>query len=152
MAGKITGPVSSALRRASLIYPQPVAIACGRILRARSHTERLDACVRAGEVLARYVAAVALSSFAAREGGGALDISILEGALSFGHFLSTAQQVSNVEVPHPAAPYLAAGFKPKKRQETGVTYSALESLLNLRNELGHQLQTINDHAAQALLE
>ena len=152
MAGVSTGPVSSALRRASLIYPQPVAIACGRILRARSHTERLDACVRAGEVLARYVAAVALSSFAARQGGDALDISILEGALSFGHFLSTAQQVSNVGVPHPAAPYLAAGFKPKKGQEIGVTYSALESLLNLRNELGHQLRSINDHAAQALLE
>ena len=135
-----------------MIYPQPVAIACGRILRARSHTERLDACIRAAEVLARYVAAVALSSFAAREGGDALDISILDGALSFGHFLSTAQQVSNVEVPHPAAPYLAAGFKPKKQQQTGVTYSALESLLNLRNELGHQLRTINDHAAQALLE
>ena len=152
MTGVSAGPVSSALRRASLIYPQPVAIACGRILRARSHTERLDACVRAAEVLARYVAAVALSSFAAREGGDALDISILEGALSFLHFLSTAQQVSNVEVPRPAAPYLAAGFKPKKRQETGVTYSALESLLNLRNELGHQLRTINDHAARALLE
>ena len=81
MAGVFAGPVYSALRRASLIYPQPVAIACGRILRARSHTERLDACVRAGEVLTRYVAAVALASFAAREGGDALDISILEGVL-----------------------------------------------------------------------
>lgn len=152
MPAGVTGPVSSAFRRASLIYPQPVAIACGRVLRARSHPERLDACLRAGEVLTRYVAAVALSSFAAREGGDALNISALEGNLAFGHFLSTAQQVANIEVPHPAEPYLSAGFKPKKGQSTGVTYAALEALLNLRNELGHQLQTINAPRAQSLLE
>src|SRR5208282_1445860 len=152
MAVRIAEPVSSALRRASLIYPQPVAIACGRVLRARSDPERLDACLRAGEVLARYVTAVALSSFGAREGGDGLNISVLEGNLAFGHFLSTAQQVSNVEVPHPAASYLAAGFKPGRGQLAGVTYSALEALLNLRNELGHQLQTINAPKAQSLLE
>src|ERR1700737_4642748 len=43
-----------AFRRASLIYPQPVAIACGRGLRGGSHSEGLDACLRAGEVLTRY--------------------------------------------------------------------------------------------------
>lgn len=107
-------PVSSVLRRASLLYPQPVAIACGRVLRARTQTERLDACLRAGEVLARYVSALALSSFAAREGGDALNVTALEGNLSFGHFLSMAQQVANIAVPHPAAAYLEAGFKPKK--------------------------------------
>ena len=48
-----------------------------------------------------------------------LNISALEGNLSFGHFLSAAQQVSNIEVPHPAEPYLSAGFKPKKGQITG---------------------------------
>jgi hypothetical protein len=93
-----------------------------------------------------------LSSFGAREGGDGLNISVLDGNLAFGHFLSAAQQVANVEVPHPAAPYLAAGFKPKKGQLTGVTYSALEALLNLRNELGHQLQTINSPRAQSLIE
>jgi hypothetical protein len=41
------------------------------VIRARSFTERLDACLRSGEVLARYITAVALSSFAARDGGGA---------------------------------------------------------------------------------
>jgi hypothetical protein len=152
MPVQIAEPVSSGFRRSSLIYPQPVAIACGRVLRARSDSERLDACWRAGEVLARYITAVALSSFGAREGGDGLNISILDGNLAFGHFLSTAQQVANVEVPHPAASYLAAGFKPKKGQLAGVTYSALEALLNLRNELGHQLQTINAPRAQSLLE
>jgi hypothetical protein len=129
-----------------------VAIACGRVLRGRSHPERLDACLRAGEVLTRYIAAVALSSFAARDGGDLLNISALDGNLAFGHFLSAAQQIANIEVPHPLGPYLAAGFKPKKGQLTGVTYSALEALLNLRNELGHQLQTINSPKAQTLLE
>jgi len=152
MSGGVSTPVSSAFRRASLVYPQPVAIACGRVLRGRSHSERLDACLRAGEVLTRYVAAVALSSFAAREGGDGLNVSALDGNLAFGHFLSTAQQIANIEVPHPLGPYLAAGFKPKKGQVTGVTYSALEALLNLRNELGHQLQTVNSPKAQALLE
>ncbi len=151
MAAGVVGPVASALRRASLIHPQPVAIACGRVMRARSHSERLDACLRAGEVLTRYIAAVALSSFAAREGGDSLNISVLEGNLAFGHFLSTAQQIANIEVPHPLGPYLAAGFKPKKGQLSGVTYSALEALLNLRNELGHQLQTITVPGAQSIL-
>jgi hypothetical protein len=152
MPAGVTGPVSSAFRRASLIYPQPVAVACGRVLRARSHSERLDACLRAGEVLSRYIAAVALSSFAARDGGDGLNVSVLNGNLAFGHFLSTAQQVANIEVPHPADSYLSAGFRPKKGHLAGVTYSALESLLNLRNELGHQLQTINAPKAQSLLE
>jgi hypothetical protein len=121
------------------------------VLRARSPSERLDACLRAGEVLTRYIAAVALSSFAAREGGDSLNISALDGNLAFGHFLSAAQQIANIEVPHPLATYLAAGFKPKKGQLTGSTYSALEALLQLRNELGHQLQTITAPKAQSLL-
>src|SRR5215813_8353146 len=145
-------PVASAFRRASLIFPQPVAIACGRILRARSHAAWLDACLRAGEVLARYVAAVTVSSFAARDGGDALRISPLEKNLAFGSFLSTAQQVANVEVPHPAAPYLAAGFRPKKRQSHGVTFTAIESILNLRNAFSHQLQAMNENVARALLQ
>jgi hypothetical protein len=46
-------------------------------MRARYFPERLDACLRFGEVLARYISAVALSSFAARDGGDALNISAL---------------------------------------------------------------------------
>ena len=145
-------PISSALRRASLIYPQPVAIACGRVIRGRSQAERLDGCLRAGEVLARYLAAVALSSFAAREGGEALNITPLDGNLSFGRFLAAAQQVSNIAVPHPAAPYLDAGFKPKKKQDAGVTDASLVSILTLRNSLGHQLHAMSERQAQTILE
>ncbi|MEI8716329.1 hypothetical protein [Mesorhizobium sp. ISC11] len=152
MSDGIIDPVSSSLKRASLVYPQPVAIACGRVLRARSLSERLDACLRAAEVLARYITAVALSSFAARDGGANLNISPLDGNLSFGHFLSASQQVANVGVPHPAAPYLHAGFRPKKGQVVGVTYAALEALLALRNDLGHQLQAMTSSQAQAILD
>src|SRR5271165_3197001 len=147
-----SSPSSSTLRRASLVYPQPVAIACGRVIRARSLAERLDACLRAGEVLARYVSAVALSSFAAREGGDGLNITPLDGNLSFGHFLSTTQQIANIAVPHPAAAHLDARFKPKKNQAVGVTYAALEALLILRNDLGHQLQAMSAPRAQAILD
>ncbi|WP_196814785.1 ATP-binding protein [Mesorhizobium sp. L103C131B0] len=140
------------MKRASLIYPQPIAIACGRVLRARSQSERLDACLKAAEVLARYVTATALSSFAARDGGADLNISPLDGNLSFGHFLSASQQVANIEVPHPAAAYLHAGFRPRKGQATGITYASLEALLTLRNELGHQLQAMTGSQAQAILD
>src|SRR4051812_26624769 len=152
MRSHITTTVSSALRRASLVYPQPVAIACGRVIRSRSHAERLDACLRAAEVLARYIAAISLSSFAAREGGDSPNLTALDGNLSFGHFLSTAQQGANVEVPHPAAPYLNAGFKPKKGATAGVTFASLEALLVIRNELGHQLQAMTTPQAQAMLD
>jgi hypothetical protein len=152
MPSHIPTTISSALRRATLVYPQPVAIACGRVIRSRSHAERLDACLRAAEVLARYITALALSSFAARDGGDGLNVSPLDGNLSFGHFLSAAQQVANIEVPHPAASYLNAGFKPKKGELTGVTYASLEALLIIRNDLGHQLQAMTAAQAQAILD
>jgi len=55
------------LREATETAPQPVAIAAGSIIRARSATEHLDAILRCGEVLARYLATISLASFAARE-------------------------------------------------------------------------------------
>jgi hypothetical protein len=55
------------LRRGSLIYPTPVAIACGRVLRAGRPRSASDACLKAAEVLTRYLAAVAVASFASRD-------------------------------------------------------------------------------------
>lgn len=149
---QISAPVSSVLKRATLVYPQPVAIACGRVIRSRSLPERLDACLRAAEVLARYTAAVALSSFGARQGGDGLNVSQLDGNLSFGHFLSAAQQAANIEVPHPAASYLNAGFGPKKGEIKGKTFAALEALLSVRNDLGHQLNAMTVPQAQSILD
>src|SRR3954454_14809033 len=81
------------LRRGSLIYPTPVAIACGRVLRARTAAERVNACLKAAEVLTRYLAAVAVASFASREDDAEAKLSELSGNLSFGHFLTTVQEV-----------------------------------------------------------
>lgn len=76
------------LRRGSLIYPSPVAIACGRVLRARTAAERVNACLKAAEVLTRYIAAVAVASFASRDEDADAKLSELSGNLSFGHFLT----------------------------------------------------------------
>src|SRR5947209_5832921 len=100
-----------ALRRGSLVYPSPVAIACGRVLRARTASDRVNACLKAGEVLARYLAAVAVASFATREEEGGATLSELRGNLAFGHFLTTVQEVAAAKASHPAAPLLAQGFK-----------------------------------------
>src|SRR4051812_46141514 len=58
--------LASVFEQGMLVYPQPLALACGRVLRARSPQEKLDAILKCAEMLARYLAAVAVSSFAAR--------------------------------------------------------------------------------------
>ncbi len=46
------------VRRAAAIWPQPLAIAMGRLGRARTDADVVVACVKAAEVLTRYLAAV----------------------------------------------------------------------------------------------
>ena len=46
------------------VYPQPVATACGYILRAGSPEHLLEATLKAAEVLAQYLGALALTSYA----------------------------------------------------------------------------------------
>ncbi len=141
------------LRRGSLIYPTPVAISCGRVLRARTVVERVHACLKAGEVLTRYLAAVAVASFATREEDGDTKLSQLNGNLSFGHFLSTVQEVVAANGQHPASPFLAQGFKRTQRNQgvvRGKTDVALLKLLELRNNLGHELQTLDEAKAVAI--
>lgn len=142
-----------ALKRASLVYPMPVAMACGRVLRARTPQEKVDASLRAAETLTRYLAAVALSSFAARESGDARGLAPLQGNLAFGHFLTLVQQVAALNLPHPAEPYLAAGFHPKKGKEskTAPTDAALIALLTLRNDLQHDLNTLGEAKALTIV-
>ncbi|MBK1699957.1 ATP-binding protein [Thiococcus pfennigii] len=141
------------LRRASLIYPTPVAIACGRVLRTRTAAERVNACLKAAEVLTRYLAAVAVASFASRDDDAEAKLSELSGNLSFGHFLTTVQEVAGANGNHPAASLLAQGFKATKRnKETvrGKTDGALVSLLGLRNDLGHELRNLDEAKAAAI--
>lgn len=141
------------LRRGSLIYPTPVAIACGRVLRARTAAERVNACLKAAEVLARYLAAVAVASFASRDEDAEPKFSELSGNLSFGHFLKTVQEVAGAKGNHPAAPLLAQGFKATKRNKDtlrGKTDAALVALLELRNDLGHELRNLDEAKAAAI--
>ena len=49
------------------VYPQPVAISCGRIVRSRSPESLVDAILKSAEILARYLATIGLASFASRE-------------------------------------------------------------------------------------
>lgn len=141
------------IRRASLVYPSPVAIASGRVLRARTASERVNATLKAAEVLARYLAAVAASSFASRTDDGAGRLTALEGDLSFGHFLTVVQEAAATPIQHLAKPLLAQGFKARKQgKETvrGKTDGALVELLELRNDLGHDLRNLDDAKAVAL--
>lgn len=143
-----------ALKRASLVYPMPVAMACGRVHRARTPQEKVDAALRAGEIFTRYLAAIAMSSFAAREPGDDLRLEPLEGNLNWGDFLSLVQQVAALIVRHPAAPYLAAGFGTKtgKKPKSRPTDDALVALLNLRNQLGHELAALTEARALVVLD
>ncbi|WP_295586209.1 ATP-binding protein [uncultured Lamprocystis sp.] len=139
------------LRRGSLIYPMPVAIACGRVLRARTAAERVNASLKAAEVLTRYLAAVAVASFASRNDEAEAKLSELSGKLSFGHFLRTVQEVAGAKGNHPAAPLLAQGFKTTKRNNLrGKTDAALVALLELRNGDGHDLRNLDEAKAIAI--
>lgn len=138
------------LRRGSLIYPMPVAIACGRVLRARTATERVNACLKAAEVLTRYLAAVAVASFASRDDDTEAKLSELSGDLSFGHFLTTVQEVAGAKGNHPVAQLLAQGFKAtrqNKKSVRGMTDAALVALLELRNGDGHDLRNLDEAKA-----
>ncbi len=142
------------LRRGSLIYPTPVAIACGRVLRARTASERVNACLKAAEILTRYLAAVAVTSFATRpEDDKHTKLSELNGNLAFGQFLTTVQEVAAANEQHPAAPLLAQGFKKTRRNHEfvrGKTDAALVALLELRNGLGHELRNLDEAKAVAI--
>ena len=140
------------LRRAVVLYPQPIAMTCGRVVRCRSAQERLDLTLRAGEVLARYLALVGAASYAARSGDASPAESAPEtsGPLSFGHFVRMAQFAARSRAEHPLATELLAGFRPTEGGE-GPTGDALLGLLRLRNELGHSLDGVTEVRAASIL-
>jgi len=145
--------------RGSWIYPQPVAMSCGRIIRAHTPESLLDAILKSGEILARYLATVSLASFSARtDQDSSLAISSsLSGPMSFGTFLTIVQQAAKHQSLHPIRPYLQEGFPPKKtagKEKTALaknTNEALTSLLELRNGLGHDMASITIAKATSLL-
>ena len=146
--------IAAGLRRASLLYPHPIAVACGRVLRARDTAEQLDAILRAGEALTRYTAAVSLASLAARTDPVApvpAALAAFDGNLSWGAFLSVIQQVAGLKgVAHPVADTLQQSFQANKQGNVPVN-DALTALLNLRNsELGHDLASLSAAKAEVI--
>jgi len=132
------------LERTALLGPHPVAVAAGRILRARTAPDQLDAILRTGEALTRYAAALALASLSARtdptlpRGLGDFD-----GNLSWGHFLAVIDLVSALpEGAHPLARMLRSAFQ---ADASGARLAAdsLRGLLQIRNERSHDLQSIS---------
>src|SRR5258708_5500220 len=136
------------------IYPQPIALSCGRICRARNSQEQLDAILKCAETVTRYLAVVAISSFSAREDANMAipkGLSNFAGNLSFGHFLSAVQAIANINTPHPLKDALTAAFK-SKGGGPGPADTSLIALLNLRNQLGHDLMSISEAKATSIFK
>jgi predicted DNA-binding protein YlxM (UPF0122 family) len=141
------------LREAIGWTPQPIAIALGRVIRARTLPERLDAAIKAGEVLTRYLAVLALGSWSARtqEPQSPVDFSGFSGPLSFGHFLTLVQQIAAQDVDHPLAPYLGPAFRTTKKGKVPEGHEAIQQLLMIRNGEGHDLRHVDEPKAQLLM-
>ena len=141
------------LRNAELLYVQPVAMGVSRILRSRSERERLEACLKAAEIITRYLAGVSLASYACRneeDNADELDLSdSVKGALSWGTFLEVIQQVHGKQSEHPMKPHLAH-FRAKKKDKVSPE-SLLVELLEIRNRQGHDLHTLSTTQAANIL-
>ena len=141
------------LELGSVIYPHPVAAACGHVIRAGTPNERLDAFLRAGETITRYLAAVALASWAARSDSD-VRLPTLEaqfkGNLSWGHFITAADVIAaNTQGIHPLADLLRLCWSGTSKRAGAAT--SLKELLSLRNHLGHELATLTRAKAETLL-
>src|SRR5687768_17083824 len=138
------------------VYPQPVATACGRVLRARSQESLLEAALKAGEVLARYLAALALSSYACRRTDPQsipFEAERFQKHLAFGDFLELTQSIAISDCDHPLRQQFQAmdsrNKKPAKVEKTAS--AALGKLLVCRNDRGHELTGLNSAQAQSFL-
>jgi hypothetical protein len=149
----------AAFRHHAATLPQPVAYGMGRIARASNAHQQFDAALRAAESLTRYVAVLALSSFAARSDQSVHLASNADApgkALAWGDFLNLARAVAGSAAEHPLSSRFAAGLGTKKSQRSGGGPSSgldlLTRLAELRNRtLGHSLLGNNSEKADAFL-
>src|SRR5690348_7218460 len=119
---------------------QPVALATGRVVRAIGSAEKLDACIKAAEVIARFVAVAALASSAASrpESEPPPEVENFVGNLAFGVFENAARATAAVAWDHPLRDQLRLCLKSAKRRKA-VVGQRLEQFVQLRNELGHAI-------------
>lgn len=132
-------------------YPQPIAYAYGNVYRANSKPEKLDQILRCAEVTARYLAALAIASFAAREDETVSPpegFTQFDGDLSFGNFLNLVQSVAKLAIRHPLQLPFSQSFLAKK----SLAKDKLEWFLKLRNQFGHSLRGLSEEEAVACLE
>jgi len=141
------------LRSAALTNPQPIAVSASQVLRSRTSAETVDACLKAGEVLARYLASLVLSSYSVRDdaenNASFFDSIGLDGSLAFGKYLAVVQKGASAPFKHPIAPYINP-FAPKKKGK-GSADEALTDLLELRNRIGHNISAMSEAKAHSVL-
>jgi hypothetical protein len=131
--------------------PQPVAHALGRVVRAKGLPERLEACLKAAEVVARYLAVVGLASAAATRQLEAPPIRVEEfcGDLSFGSFEKAARAACAAKWDHPLRGRLRECLRSSKKRKA-LAGTHLESFVRLRNRLGHALTPADEPRARAI--
>lgn len=133
--------------------PQPVALATGRVVRAVGSAVKLDACIKAAEVIARFVAVASLASAAATRPGNAdpPEVANFAGNLSFGVFENAVRATATVPWDHPLRAQLQLCLKSAKKRKA-IVGKRLQEFVELRNQLGHSIAPADDAHARALLE
>lgn len=132
-------------------YPQPVAVACGNITRAEN---QLDATLRAGEILCRYIAVCVLASFRSRSSGDIpKQFQNFNNNLSWGHFLDLISSVASQRIEHPLKTYLDGQFDRQSKTKDKKNAAAIMSeLIQLRNQISHSLGSSNSAFLEAFIE
>jgi predicted HTH transcriptional regulator len=139
------------------VFPQPMAAACGNVLRSTSAESLVDTCIKASEVLARYIAVASLSSFAARTTEPAtppFEAERFAKPLAFGDFIEIVKLITATDCDHPLRMQLIS-MSPnasKTQEKAAKTAGAcLDLILEFRNDVGHGLTGLNAAQAQSLL-
>jgi hypothetical protein len=134
------------------LYAQPIAYSCGRICRAQTAPEQLDAILKCAEIIARYTALISINSWAARDDSTAnlAGLDQFTGSLSFGHFWTAVQVVAKAPSAHPVKVFYGNTFISKKAQSNGD--DSMVALITLRNQQGHALSTLSDVKARLIFD
>jgi len=123
------------------------------VVRSEGRPERLEACLKAAEVLTRYIAIASLAS-AASTRPECDDLPVVEGFndnLSFGSFELSIRKSLSVKWDHPLRDDLRAAMRQTKRNP-GKAGAHLQSFLELRNDLGHSITHVDEIKASKLFE
>ena len=133
--------------------PQPIALALGRVVRSLGRSERLEACIKAAEVLTRYVLVVALASAASTR---SVDqplptVPYFDGNLAFGTFELAIRVARDVPWEHPLRSDLRLGMR-KTKKTPGTAGMRIQRFVELRNMLGHAITHVDEVRASGLFE